>query len=60
MMGRFDGRAYCGKRIILLEIFFVFAFLMFKQKISSFLALLGMALCIAVPAEFPKMARTYI
>lgn len=41
------------KGIILLAIFFVFAFLMFKQKISTFLALVGMALCIAVAGGIP-------
>lgn len=41
------------KGIILLAIFLVFAFLMFKQKLSTFLALLGMALCIAVAGGMP-------
>jgi H+/gluconate symporter-like permease len=41
------------KGFILLVIFFVFAFLMFKQKISTFLALMGMALCIAVAGGIP-------
>jgi hypothetical protein len=45
------------KGILLLVIFFVFAFLMFKQKISTFLALIGMAICIAVAGGMPLTGK---